>query len=283
MSAAGLRLALRLLFVAWYCGPSPAAAAQTVYFAHDDARYLYGHQREGGAALVPDPPSVEIALPLVVFLHGTNPSGALHLWMGGGGRDLRPLVRGLMRQQAVRPLVFAAPSQTKQAALARTAWQGFDLQHFVDDLVSATSNLVQIDRTQVMLVGHSAAGCNPQGGLVGEPWSDPRDTLRALVSIDPCLNKQLGRALARRPASVPLWLSWQSAIWKRSPKQFTAGLTEHRPEGRVDRLLELPTDGPNPHEAIVPVALERALREAFPGPPPEEDEAPSAVKISSAP
>jgi hypothetical protein len=148
--------------------------------------------------------------------------------------------------------------------LARTAWEDFDLHAFVDDVVTATAGSVKVDREQVLLAGHSGAGCNPDGGLASDFWSARRELPLALVSIDPCLDRELGRAFARRPSTVPLWLSWQSAIWTRSPEQFAAGLSEHKPPGRVDRLLELPARGVNPHEAIVPVALERALREAFP-------------------
>jgi hypothetical protein len=85
----------------------------------------------------------------------------------------------------------------------------------------------------------------------------------ALVSIDPCLDRKMGGALGRRPTEVPLLLWWQPAIWVREPEKFTAALARGKPEARVDKLVELPPHGANPHEAILPIALESSLRELF--------------------
>lgn len=253
--------------------PAAAAAdARTVYFAHDDERYLLPHQHQGAAALLPPAAARQEAVPLVVFLHGTNPSGTLHLWFGGGGKDLRPSVEHLVAKQVVRPFVLAAPSQTKGAAFARTTWQDFNLGAFVEDVVGATSNLVQIDRQNVILVGHSAAGCNPSGGLAADLAASVPALFVTLVSIDPCLDRELGEAFGRRPATIPLLLYYQTAVWTRSPEQFVAGLAQEKPNEREDRLVELRATGPNPHDAIVPVALQRALRELLPPPEPEPDE-----------
>lgn len=239
------------------------AAAETIYFPHQDARFLYPFQRNGGAALVPEEATAEEPLPLVVFLHGTNPTPELHLWLGGGGRDLRPLARQLVRSKQVSPFVLAAPSQSKGAGLARTVWQAFDLAAFVDDVSRATEGRAQIDRQRVVLVGHSGAGCNPSGGLAADFWTAGIPLPLALVAIDPCLDAKVGQAFARRPASVPLWLSWQPALWVREPNEFSAALARDKPELRVDRVVELPPRGPNPHEAIVPIAFESSLRELF--------------------
>lgn len=202
-------------------------------------------------------------LPVVVFLHGTNPSSEPHMWLGGGGRDLRPLVKRLIDAGQVEPFVLAAPSQTKNAGLAATVWQDFDLNSFVEDVVRATEGKARIDRKRVVLAGHSGAGCNPKGGLAGDFWSAGVPLPLALVSIDPCLDRKMGAAFARRPTEVPLLLWWQPAIWVRQPAEFQAALLRDKPEERVDRVRELPPMGPNPHEAILPVAFENALRELF--------------------
>ena len=81
-----LGLLVGALGLAW----SAPAAAKTLYFPHQDARFLYRFQRNGGAAVLPESASAETPLPLVVFLHGTNPTSDLHMWLGGTGRDLRP-------------------------------------------------------------------------------------------------------------------------------------------------------------------------------------------------
>lgn len=243
---------------------SAPAAAKTLYFPHQDAHFLYRFQKNGGAAVVPEQ-RVEAsrALPVVVFLHGTSSTTEPHLWLGGGGKDLRPLVKRLIESGQVEPFVLAAPSQTKNAGLASTMWQGFDLSAFVDDVARATQGVVEIDRTRVVLAGHSGAGCNPRGGLASDYWSAGTPLPLALVSIDPCLDRKMGGAFARRPSEVPLLLWWQPAIWVRQPEKFEAALTRDKPEERVDRLRELPPMGSNPHEAILPVAFESALRELF--------------------
>jgi hypothetical protein len=242
---------------------SAPVEAKTLYFQHDDARLMHRFQHKGGAALLPDSVSLEQKLPLVVFLHGTNPTAEPHLWMGGGGKDLRPLAKRLVDSGKVEPFVLAAPSQTRNAFLAATVWQDFDLNRFVEDVAAATDGKVLIDRERVVLAGHSGAGCNPKGGLASDFWSAGSPLPLALVSIDPCLDRKMGGALARRPADVPLLLWWQPAIWVREPAKFMAALSRGKPETRVDRVLELPPMGPNPHDAILPVALESALRELF--------------------
>jgi hypothetical protein len=266
-SSPGRRLARALGIVAGALalGWAAPADAKTTYFSHQDARFLYRFQRNGGAAVVPESVSAgqKEALPLVVFLHGTNPTSELHMWLGGTGRDLRPLVKRLIDSGEVKPFVLAAPSQTKNAGLAAKVWQGFDLNSFVDDVVQATAGQVTIDRTRVVLAGHSGAGCNPSGGLAADFWSAGVPLPLALVSIDPCLDRKMGGAFARRPTEVPLLLWWQPAIWVRHPAKFAAALTLDKPETRVDRVRELPPMGANPHEAILPVAFESALRELF--------------------
>lgn len=240
------------------------ADGKTLYFPHQDDKFLYRFQRNGGAADVPvQAEGSTVALPLVVFLHGTNPSSEPHLWLGGGGRDLRPLAQRLMQSGQVSPFVLAGPSQTKNAGLAATVWDHFDLNAFVDDVVRATEGIARIDRTRVVLAGHSGAGCNPRGGLASDFWSAGSPLPLALVSIDPCLDRKMGGAFARRPVEVPLLLWWQPAIWVRQPAKFQAALLLDKPEERVDRLRELPPTGANPHEAILPVAFESALRELF--------------------
>jgi hypothetical protein len=99
-SSPGPRLAraLGILAGAAALGWAAPAAAKTTYFPHQDARFLYRFQRNGGAVVVPEGAraSQTEALPLVVFLHGTNPTSELHMWLGGTGRDLRPLVKRLI-------------------------------------------------------------------------------------------------------------------------------------------------------------------------------------------
>jgi hypothetical protein len=247
--------AVAMLTLAW------PAAAETRYFEHRDDRYLYHAQNRGGAALLPEAASPDSPVPLVVFLHGTSSSGELHLWLGGGSRDLRPLATRLMRAGGVQPFVLAGPSQTKRASLARSLWSGFDLELFVEDVVQATRDAVQIDRARVLFMGHSGAGCNPTGGLSTDFWTNGHISPFAVVSIDTCLDEEMGGAFARRPAAVPLSVWWQPALWARAPNEFWSALQQNKPAGRVDIMTKVSVTGANPHDAIVPLAFERTLRE----------------------
>jgi acetyl esterase/lipase len=239
------------------------ATETTRYFAYADERYLFPGQHRGGAALVPDDVPAGVAVPLVVFLHGTNSTGETHLWLGGGGHDLRPLAIRLMKERTTQPFVLAAPSQTKGAAGTRNLWSEFDLGKFVDDVAAATEGELQIDRARVVVAGHSGAGCNAAGGLATDFWTGSKQLPMALVSIDPCLDAEMGEAFSKRPAAVPLLLWWQSAIWPRSPADFWSALVADKPKERIDRMTVLPPGGPNPHDAIVPVAFERMVGELF--------------------
>lgn len=239
-----------------------ARSPETVYFAHDDAKYLEAGQHDGGAALVPAVVD-EQALPLIVFLHGTNPRGDLHLWLGGGGRDLRPVARRLYTDKKLQRFILAGPSQTRAARHGRALWQDFDLRAFVDDVSHALDGKVVVDRKSVVFIGHSGAGCNVRGGLATDFWSRGQILPRMLVAVDPCLDARLGAAFSRRPARVPLWVMWQSAVWPREPTAFRAALEQARPEQREDRMERLSSHGPDAHDAILPLALERAARTLF--------------------
>ncbi|HVY25745.1 MAG TPA: hypothetical protein VHB79_04310 [Polyangiaceae bacterium] len=243
-----------------------ALALHTRFFPFQDQRYLYRDERHSGAAFAPSS-APNSPLPLVVLLHGINPGRDLHLWLGGGARDLRPLAQSLMDGGAVRPFVLAAPSQTKAAGSPQTLWSGFELASFVDAVAAAYAGHIEIDRETVLLVGHSGAGCNPGGGLASEFAGEGTLAPRALVSIDPCLDAEMGAAMSRRPSSVPLLLWWQSEVWPRDPLAFWAALTLNQTEQRLDRMQELEPASANPHDAILPIAFERALRELLPPPP----------------
>jgi hypothetical protein len=247
--------------------PQTAAAAETRYFEHDDRRLLQPHQKQGGAVLLVDELSQAKSAPLVVLLHGTNATGDKHLWLGGGDRDLRPLAIQLVRERKVRPFVLAAPSQTKAADNPRTLWNGIDLSVFVADVARASADVVQINRAQIIVVGHSGAGCNPTGPFVrSNQWTEQALVPRALVLVDPCLDAEIGTAVARRAWSTPLTVLWQSGSWPRSPERFWSALRASSQTERAHRMVELPVKDENPHDAILPIAMERVLVKLL-GPP----------------
>lgn len=263
------RLASLSLTIAICHAPATAQArtAETHYFAYADERLLRWPQHDGGAVFVPGGAVDEEPLALVVLLHGTNPNAYLHLWLGGGGRDLRPFAASLVHTEQVLPFVLAAPSQTRSAGSGAALWNAFQLRTFVEAIEDALVGAVQIDRQRIVVFGHSAAGCNPEGGLASDFWTAEGVSAWALVSVDPCLDAQMGTAMARRPSTVPLWVWWQSRSWQRSPVDFWAALTLMTGDARTDRMQKLAAPEPNPHETIVPLAFERTLRELLRSPP----------------
>jgi hypothetical protein len=237
---------------------SHASAGETIYFAHDDGRYLTEEQHDGGAAFIPAAARRGGTVPLVVFLHGTNPRGVPHLWLGGLGRDLRPTVESLSRDPNVRPFVLAAPSQTTFAGSKNSLWSDFDLNRFVADVRQALGSGVELDEGSLHLFGHSGAGCNPRGGLATAFTGGL--TPLSIVSIDPCLDEKMGRAFAPRIGEAPLWVLWQSQAWPRNVDAWSSALLQDTTNAESYRITHLTAPGPNPHSEIVSVAFEMAVR-----------------------
>ena len=155
-----------IVTVAVLAGTRSAQARYTITFQHRDSHYLLPDQSEGGLVYVPDTvtdPTTPV--PLVVFLHGMNPEHALHLWFGGGGYDLRDHFEQFAEVHDAS-FVVAAPSNTRHAGYYRNLWQGFDTAAFVKDTARALNGVAVIDENRVFVVGHSAAGCNLNGGLL---------------------------------------------------------------------------------------------------------------------
>jgi len=242
-----MRVAPALAAVALALAPTTARAdATTIRFPFEDARYLERAQHDGASVHVPDAARrADGPLPLVVFLHGVNPSGRVHLWMGGLF-DLRPLVDGLAR---AHPFLFAAPSQTRDATDPKTLWQDFDVDAFVAQTETALAGASAIDRDHVYVIGHSGAGCNTDGGLARAAGAH----VTGVVAIDTCLDEEIGGAFARLPE---LWVMWQSKTWWRDIEAFKRGLGGA--PARIDRLT---LEGPAPHDEIVIEGLRRFAHE----------------------
>ena len=192
------------------CASPSARAGTTVRYPFDDARYLVAAQRDGAEAYVPDAASASNKpVPLVVFLHGINPEGALHVWMDGD-HDLRPVVDALV-EGGVEPFVLAAPSQTRDAGRGRYLWPDFDVDAFVAQTASAVARHVDIDSRRVYVVGHSGAGCNGSGGIAAAA-NATRAYVRGVLAVDTCMDADAGTALARFPSRIPVWVTWQNQV-----------------------------------------------------------------------
>jgi hypothetical protein len=241
-------------------GSQLVLAGETVTFQHQDARYLLPDQSEGGLAYVPDTvtdPATPV--PLVVFLHGMNPEGALHLWFGGGGYDLRDHLEQVARANDTS-FVVAAPSNTRRAGYYKNLWHGFNTADFVEDTARAVDALAVIDEDRVFVVGHSAAGCNLHGGLLTAAAAEEPVHVRGLLLIDTCLDGDVAHRIAARSRGTRLWVTWQDVTWPREPGVFFDVVDREEPPGAWFRMQKIDTASSRPHTSVVLPSLLRMLR-----------------------
>ena len=249
-----------IVIVAVWVGTRSAQARCTITFQHRDSHYLLPDQREGGLAYVPDTVTDPTApVPLVVFLHGTNPEHALHLWFGGGGYDLRDHFEQFAEVHDAS-FVVAAPSNTRHASYYRNLWQGFDTAAFVKDTARALNGVAVIDEDRVFVVGHSAAGCNLNGGLLTAAATAGPIHIRGLLLIDTCLDRDVGHRIAAHQVGTRLWVTWQDVTWPREPDVFFDVVDQEEPQGAWFRMQKINTTSSRPHTAVVLPSLLRMLK-----------------------
>jgi hypothetical protein len=240
-----------------------ASASTTVTYPYADEVLLHASEKKGGLAYVTA--GVEEAdepAPVVVYLHGLNDCGSVHFWYGLFNTDLRPLADEIVAGGKVRPFVLAAPSQTYNAGSMSTMWSEFDLDTFLDATDAALPDGVWLDRDAVIVVGHSGAGCNLKGGLLGtlSPFVATRPA--GIIAADTCFDTNIGTALGAVPVGTPVFAFYQPFTWNRDFEPFRTAfkLELERVPGRVGTIVVEDKNGNDPHNAI----LERALREALP-------------------
>jgi hypothetical protein len=157
--------------------------------------------------------------------------------------------------------MLAAPSQTQRATAAANLWTDFDLDEFVDATDDVLGSVASIDRSQVLLVGHSGAGCNKSGGLASVTAGTHAIQPLGIVAIDICMEQDSATALALAPLETPVAVFWQ-ASWPRAFNEFrTIFDVLRRPApGARDFMEEVPfTADRDAHNTIVRVAMPRAL------------------------
>ncbi len=230
------------------------AGGQVIRFSFHDTKLLRREHRLGATAFISGLPNSDTPLPLVVFLHGLNPSGILYRWFGAASDvNLTDVASRLISGKQTAPFVLAGLSQTRQAAHSGQLWPDFDLNEFVGAVEREINNKVVIDRTRVVLMAHSAAGCNVRGGALGAVVRETSLAPRDLVLIDTCMNSSAARNLQRAAPRTRLWLRWQGMSWKRDVGTFQRdlelGLSRrgHAPAS----MAEMHPVGRNPHDAVV--------------------------------
>jgi hypothetical protein len=252
-------------------GASYEYAYDGVDVGHKERAWLGRAFVHSSIATVPEKPA-----PILVFLHGMNTELIKYRWMGGGQEgDVRRIVAELMEAGSVTPMIVAAPSSIDPvtASNAVLLWPAFDLDAFLDRTSARLAGLATIDRSRVIVVGHSGAGCNIRGGLASAlhaksaPFAD--------LVIDTCMATDFAKDLAHAPPATNVIVSWQSISWedrlfddfrhvfKRELKKATPPL-----EGVLRELdYEQPTTG-GPHDAMVGITLRRWLPRLVPPPGP---------------
>jgi hypothetical protein len=209
-------------------------------FAYRDAEYLGPGQKLGGRAYVP--PGARNHARLLVYLHGNNDGRQMHSGMGATDTtyDLRKIVPA--------DTIVAAPSQTRNASGAGL-WSGWNLDAFVDAVEVATG--AAIDRSNVILMGHSGAGCNAKGGLLA-PLGTIKPRLAAVVDV--CAGPAFGNAFGKLGEQVPVRVFYQTGSW---PRDFAGFQTALRGRAPLEKIATPP--GESPHSAIVPIVARRVL------------------------
>lgn len=113
----------------------------------------------------------------------------------------------------------------------------------------------KLDRSRVVVVGHSGAGCNVAGGILAE--SVRRSKRLALVDVDGCLDETIITPLTEASGSTPVHFFWQRT-WPRPIAQLESAC----PACKVEEITD-PGAGA-PHAAIRPEVLRRVLPELLP-------------------
>ena len=162
-------------------------------------------------------------------------------------------------------MLVAGPSAVlpEAAAAAETSWPAFDLDRFLELASRATDGAADIDLRRVVVAGHSAAGCNPTGGIYGAMRATTK--LRGVLIIDTCLLPDMAGRMVRMPAATHVVATWQTISWDDRPfgdmrTLFARELARHpAPRGVFREVEELRPTEPGAHNATVHLTLERWL------------------------
>ena len=149
-------------------------------------------------------------------------------------------------------MLVAGPSTVDPVAAgnAMISWPAFDLDTFLDRTAARLAGVATIDRSRIIVAGHSGAGCNVKGGIT--------TVSKELAQVRPTLN---------------VVVSWQTLSWDRPfndfRRVFEREVQKTKPAAGVLRALTLekPTR-PMPHDAMVELTLQKWLPKLLPPPSP---------------
>jgi hypothetical protein len=206
------------------------------------------------------------ALPIFVFLHGTNTELIKYRWIGAGNEgDVRRMVSTLIDGGKIQPILVAAPSQIKAESTvnALTAWPAFDLDHFLEKATKALKGIATIDRTKVIVAGHSGGACNPKGGVFSALQSKG---LYAALIMDGCMSPDLGvLAGSSTTSKTHVAATWQTQSWDKRPfDEFLRAFertVKKNPAGPgvVREAVKYAVHEGGPHDAMVHLTMDQYL------------------------
>jgi hypothetical protein len=211
------------------------------------------------------------SLPLIVFMYGLNRDRIPHRWMGGGNEgDVRTIIGDLIDSGRVAPAIVAGPGSIEKEAVGfGSSFPTFDFDKFVALTEASLKGTATIDKRQIIVAGHSGAGCSKDGGIVAAARAKTRP--HAVISIDTCMSLALAKSLAEAHSSTHVFVTWQAATWDRPFKDFRSVFektrSEHPEDSGVARVLDqLKAEG-RAHDQTVPQTFVKLLPRLLPPTP----------------
>lgn len=236
--------------------PPRMPVGTTLTFPYEQQRLVRDPSQNGALVYTTAGVARGDTVPVVVFLHGMNAFGLMHMGFAPA-LDLRLVVDSLVVSGRVAPLVLAAPTHSRKAFAARIMWPDFDLTGFLDATEAALAGAAKLDRSRVVVVGHSGAGCNLTGGLFAEGVR--RANPMAVLAVDTCMDERIAGAYASLAAAVPVRFYWQHT-WARP----ITTLEQSCVDCFVEEVVGLPIK--TAHTMVLAEAMGRALPEMLPSP-----------------
>lgn len=281
-SAALVAVGLTLLGVVPALASSAVFSGVTKTFPYRQKKFLFSRQGPGALVHVPDAAAEGEVLPVLVFLHGQNAEQHMHPRFDGTPGDLRKIAAELTASGKTRPFLVAAPTHTRYATGATVMWPTFDVGHFLDATDAALAGRAKVDRRHVVVVGHSAAGCNADEGLFAAARFSG---VKAVVGVDTCLTEPIRDAYLSLARKADVRIFWHASWAGRPFGDLASACAAPGLACKVTEVTNLvPADG-HPHDAILGEALRRALPELFPKapkPPPSPAEGPATTAALAA-
>jgi hypothetical protein len=244
-----------------------------VVFPFHDETLLWPNEHDGGKLWRSRGlPTDGTAVPLVIFIHGITWDRRMHHWLSVDPRsplgDARPLLASLVASGDVPPLVVAAPSQTRDGDDPTKIFVGLDFDDFVDAVDAALTPAQHVDRSRVVVVGHSAGSCYPHTAAYAA-LDAKRFRLRALFAIDGCLSHESGVTLASTHAADAIIATYETWAWERDFDGFVAGWQQGggtRNDGTMHVMESMDFESDDLHMAVLHETLKKWLPIVLPNP-----------------